>query len=68
MFSFLKCFSQGVVVYANTDMLYYIGITGKHPRNALIRRLVCQGFVSVNMKKMILAKSRTSDFENCFQY
>lgn len=29
VFSFLKCFTQGVVAYGNTDMLYYIGITKK---------------------------------------
>ena len=37
MFSFLKCFTQGVVAYGNTDMLYFIGITKKCPRNVLMR-------------------------------
>lgn len=29
---------------------------------------MCQGSVSVKMKKMPLAKRKTSDFGKCFQY
>ena len=39
----------------------------KAPKTCPDERLACQGFVSVKMKKMTLAESKTPGFEICFQ-